>query len=34
MFNDIRITPSILNADRENLSSEIARIASVSDYIH
>ena len=34
MFNDIRITPSILNADRENISSEIARIASVSDYIH
>lgn len=34
MLNDIRITPSILNADRENLSSEIARIASVSDYIH
>ena len=34
MLNDILITPSILNADRENLSSEIARIASVSDYIH
>ena len=34
MLNDIRITPSILNADRENLSSEIARIAPVSDYIH
>jgi len=34
MDRDIRITPSILNADRENLSSEISRIASVSDLIH
>jgi ribulose-phosphate 3-epimerase len=34
MSSDIRITPSILNADRENLSSEIARIAAVSDFIH
>lgn len=34
MARDIRITPSILNADRENLSSEIARIAADSDYIH
>jgi ribulose-phosphate 3-epimerase len=34
VLNDIRITPSILNANRGNLSSEIARIASVSDYIH
>lgn len=34
MSRDIRITPSILNADRENLSSEIARIAAESDYIH
>jgi ribulose-phosphate 3-epimerase len=34
MARDIRITPSILNADRENLSSEIARIAEVSDLIH
>lgn len=34
MSGDIRITPSILNADRENLSSEIARIAAVSDLIH
>lgn len=34
MARDIRITPSILNADRLNLSSEIARIASESDYIH
>ena len=31
---EIRITPSILNADRNNLSEEIALIASVSDYIH
>jgi ribulose-phosphate 3-epimerase len=29
-----RITPSILNADRENLASEIAKISSVSDFIH
>lgn len=34
MARDIRITPSILNADRENLSAEISRIASVSDLIH
>lgn len=34
MARDIRITPSILNADRLNLSGEIARIASESDYIH
>lgn len=34
MARDIRITPSILNADRGNLSSEIARIAADSDYIH
>lgn len=34
MARDIRITPSILNADRENLSSEISRIAAVSDFIH
>jgi ribulose-phosphate 3-epimerase len=31
---DIRITPSILNADRENLASEISKISSVSDFIH
>lgn len=31
---DIRITPSILNADRENIVSEIAKIAAVSDFIH
>lgn len=34
MSEDIRITPSILNADRGNLASEIARISDVSDYIH
>lgn len=34
MTRDIRITPSILNADRANLNSEIARIAEVSDLIH
>jgi ribulose-phosphate 3-epimerase len=31
---DIRITPSILNADRGNLATEIAKIANVSDFIH
>ena len=30
----IRICPSILNADRENLPSEIARIATQSDLLH
>ena len=30
----IRITPSILSADRENIISEIAKIAEVSDLIH
>ena len=34
MFNDLRITPSILNADHANLSAEIARIAVDSDLIH
>ena len=34
MASEIRITPSILNADRDNLASEIARIADVSDLIH
>jgi len=34
MTSDIRITPSILNADRAHLSDEIARIAAVSDLIH
>ena len=30
----IRITPSVLNAERGNLSAEIAKIARVSDLIH
>jgi ribulose-phosphate 3-epimerase len=30
----IRICPSILNADRDNLSSEIAKIAKESDLLH
>jgi ribulose-phosphate 3-epimerase len=34
MIHEIRMTPSILNADRENLSEEISRISSVSDFIH
>ena len=33
-MQDIRISPSVLNADRENLQHEISRIASVSDLIH
>jgi ribulose-phosphate 3-epimerase len=32
--NEIRITPSILNADFAHLDQEIAKIASVSDFIH
>ena len=31
---DIRITPSILNADFSHLNDEIAKVASVSDLIH
>ena len=34
MTRDIRITPSILNADLNNLGSETAKIADVSDLIH
>ncbi|CAN2198865.1 Rpe Pentose-5-phosphate-3-epimerase [Candidatus Nanopelagicaceae bacterium] len=34
MARDIRITPSILNADRENLADEISRISADSDFIH
>ena len=30
----IRICPSILNADRNNLSSEISKIAKYSDFLH
>lgn len=31
---EIRITPSVLNADRSNLQSEIQKIAAVSDLVH
>ena len=34
MNREIRITPSILNADFDHLEQEIAKIASVSDLIH
>jgi ribulose-phosphate 3-epimerase len=34
MAREIRITPSILNADLSNLTTEIAKIAPVSDYLH
>jgi ribulose-phosphate 3-epimerase len=34
VFNDIRITPSILNADHANLNTEIAKIAKDSDLVH
>lgn len=34
MSLEIRITPSILNADFSNLQSEIAKIANVSDLLH
>ncbi len=34
MSQDIRITPSILNADFSNLAAEISKIAEVSDFIH
>lgn len=34
MSREIRITPSILNADFSNLSEEIAKIATVSDFVH
>ncbi len=34
MSRDIRITPSILNADLDHLDREIARIATASDLIH
>lgn len=34
MARDIRITPSVLNADRANLAFEISRISAVSDFIH
>ena len=34
MTKEIRITPSILNADFSHLNEEIAKISSVSDFIH
>jgi ribulose-phosphate 3-epimerase len=34
MTREIRITPSILNADFSRLNEEIAKISSVSDFIH
>lgn len=34
MSHEVRITPSILNADRDNLAFEISRISQVSDFIH
>jgi ribulose-phosphate 3-epimerase len=34
VFNDLRITPSILNADHANLNAEIAKIAEDSDLVH
>ena len=34
MAAEIRITPSILNADHARLNEEIAKVASVSDLIH
>jgi ribulose-phosphate 3-epimerase len=34
MSHDVRITPSILNADFTHLDSEIAKIAGASDLIH
>lgn len=34
MFNELRITPSILNADHSNLNAEIDKIAKDSDLIH
>lgn len=33
-MSEVRITPSILNADRTNLAHEISRISDVSDLIH
>jgi len=33
-MHEIRITPSILNADLSNLNTEIAKIAKVSDLLH
>ncbi len=34
MLSEVRITPSILNADKSHLQEEIAKIAAVSDLLH
>ena len=34
MVREIRMTPSILNADFSQLESEISSIAEVSDFVH
>ena len=34
MLGEVRITPSILNADKSHLSQEIAKISAVSDLLH
>lgn len=34
MSHEVRMTPSILNADRGHLASEISRISAESDFIH
>ncbi len=34
LSRDIRMTPSILNANREDLAHEIEKISAVSDFIH
>lgn len=34
MLGEVRITPSILNADKSHLEEEIAKIAAVSDLLH
>jgi len=34
VFNEVRITPSILNADHGDLSADIAKIAEDSDLVH
>jgi ribulose-phosphate 3-epimerase len=34
MYNELRITPSILNANHNALNEDIARVSSVSDLIH
>jgi len=34
MSGQIRISPSILNADRTNLDHEVARIAKSADWLH